>query len=60
MAAALYFSNLILFVALGSQSKSHSALIIGAILSYHVLRWQTKAGATKDAAVRRKEPGYDE
>lgn len=55
----LYFVNVVLFTAMGSQSKSHTALFIGAIFSYYIFRWQTKASAAKSAAEKRQELGYD-
>lgn len=39
--------NLTLFIALGSQSKTHNALILVAFVSYWILR---KAGKTKEQA----------
>lgn len=56
----LYFANIILFTAMGSQSKSHGALVIGAIFCYYVLRWQTNASAARSVAEQRKALGYDE
>ncbi|MCW5587267.1 MAG: hypothetical protein KIS75_14130 [Chromatiales bacterium] len=60
LCVALYFANIVLFTALGSESKSHGALMIGAVISYFVFRWQTKASAAKAISDRRKELGYDE
>lgn len=60
LAGILYFANIILFTAMGSQSKSHGALVIGAILGYYVLRWQTNSSAARSATEQRKELGYDD
>lgn len=60
LAAVLYFANIILFTAMGSQSKSHGALVIGAVFCYYVLRWQTNASAAKSVAEQRKALGYDD
>lgn len=60
LAAVLYFANIILFTAMGSQSKSHGALVIGAIFCYYVLRWQTNVSAAKSVAEQRKALGYDD
>jgi hypothetical protein len=60
LASVLYFANIVLFTAMGSQSKSHGALVIGAIFCYYVLRWQTSASAAMSAAQQRKTLGYDE
>ncbi len=45
--AAFWFFNVILFTALGSQSKSHAALILVAFVSYWILR---KVGKPKEVA----------
>jgi hypothetical protein len=45
---------------MGSQSKSHTALFIGAFFSYYVFRWQTKTSAAKSVAGQRHTLGYDE
>lgn len=55
-----YFANVILFVAMGSQNKSHAALLLGAWLSYYILRWQTNSSAARLACEERTSPGYDE
>jgi Ca2+/Na+ antiporter len=60
LAAVLYFANIILFTAMGSQSKSHGALVIVAIFCYYVLRWQTNASAARLATEQRKALGYDD
>ena len=59
MAVPLYFMNFVVFTALGSQSKSHMAIWIGALFSYYVLRWQTNASAAKSVADQRKSLGYE-
>ncbi len=38
LVAGFWFLNLMLFIALGSQSKTHGALFLVALPSYHVLR----------------------
>ena len=58
LAIVLYFANIILFTAMGSQSKSHGALVIGAIFCYYVLRWQTNSSAARSVAEQRKALGY--
>jgi hypothetical protein len=55
-----YFINVILFAAMGSQSKSHTALFLGAWLSYYIFRWQTNSSAARSAREARKSFGYDE
>lgn len=45
--ACLWFFNIILFSALGSQSKTHAALIFVAYVSYWLLR---KENTTKEKA----------
>ena len=55
-----YIVNLLLFLALGSQSKSHIALTIGAIFSYQILRYKSKYEQKQDMAAQRKELGYEE
>jgi hypothetical protein len=59
LSVVLYFVNVILFTAMGSQSKSHTALFVGAIFSYYVFRWQTKASAAKSLAEQRQALGCD-
>jgi len=59
LSVVLYFVNVVLFTAMGSESKSHGALLIGAIFSYYVFRWQTKASAAKSVAEQRQALGYD-
>lgn len=54
-----YFVNLAIFFALGSESKSHTALAIGTFLSYRVLRWETNANAGKSVEEQRRAAGYD-
>jgi len=44
LSAAFYFGNVLLFSALGSQSKTHAALVLGAIVSFYIYRWRPKAG----------------
>jgi len=46
--AAFWLLNLILFVALGSQSKTHAVLLLVAIVSYAIL---TKQGSTRSVSV---------
>ncbi len=58
--AILYFVDVVIFAALGSQSKSHLAVLIGAFVSYYVLRWQTKTSAVRTTQEQRKALGYDE
>ena len=60
LAIVLYFANKILFTAMGSQSKSHAALLIGSIFCFYVLRWQTSASAARTVAEQRKAHGDDE
>jgi hypothetical protein len=60
LCVALYFGNIIIFSMLGSQSKSHLALLLGAWFSYYILRWQTEASAARMVASQRKALGYDE
>lgn len=60
LCVVLYFVNILIFVALGSENKSHGALAIGALFSYYVFRWQTKASAAKSISEKRRELGYDE
>jgi hypothetical protein len=60
LSVVLYFVNVVIFSALGSQSKSHGALLVGAFFSYYVFRWQTKASAAKSVATQRQTLGYDE
>jgi|GEM_PF-6873526 len=55
-----YFINVILFTVMGSQSKSHTALFLGAWVSYYIFRWQTNSSATRSAREERKSRGYDE
>ena len=59
LCVAFYFANIIFFSAIGSESKSHGALIIGAFFSYYLFQWQTKASTAKAASEQRKELGYD-
>jgi len=47
VAVLFYFANIILFLAMGSQSKSHGALVIGAIFCYYILRWQTNSRGSR-------------
>ena len=56
----LYFVNFVIFAALGSTSTSHMAVLIGALISYRVLSWQTKTSAARMAAARRKALGYSD
>lgn len=42
LCVVLYFANVVLFTALGSQSKSHAALLLGAWVSYHIFRREQK------------------
>jgi len=56
----LYFAEVIFFEALGSQSKSHLAVLVGAFASYHVLRWQSTASARRAVAEQRRALGYDD
>lgn len=39
----LWFINVVIFTALGSQSKTHGALVLVAIVSYYILRKGSKA-----------------
>lgn len=56
----LFFINVVVFTALGSTSKSHGALLIGAFFSYYIFRWQTNASAEKIVREQRKKLGYDQ
>jgi hypothetical protein len=56
----LYFANFVIFTALGSTSKSHLAILLGAWLSYKLLVWQTAKAARAEIAAQRKAMGYDE
>jgi hypothetical protein len=56
----LFFVNHIIFGALGSQSKSHLAITVGAFVSYKLLTWHTYASAKRAAIAKRKELGYDD
>lgn len=60
IALALYFVNVIFFTATGSQNKSHGVLFVGAIFSFYLLQWQTRADAAKSVAKQRRALGYDE
>jgi hypothetical protein len=60
LAAVLYVANVTLFTALGSQSKSHGALVIGAVFCYYILRRQTNVSAARSVAEQRKALGYDD
>ncbi len=55
-----YLVNIFIFIALGSQNKSHTVLIVGAWFSYYVFRWQTKASAARMVKEQSKALGYDE
>jgi hypothetical protein len=57
-AGGLYFVNFIVFAAMGGQSKSHLAVLVGAYFSYLVLRWQTNKSARKQTAEQRAALGY--
>jgi hypothetical protein len=45
--AVFWFTNIIIFTALGSQSKTHAALYLVAFVSYWILRKEPKS-ATSD------------
>lgn len=60
LCATFYFGNLILFIALGSTSRSHGALSLGAFVSYYIFRWQTKSSAERLVKEQRKKLGYDD
>lgn len=55
-----YFVNHIVFGMLGSQSKSHFAIFIGAWASYYILQWHTRASAERYAREQRQAFGYAE
>lgn len=59
-ATFLFLVNVIIFTALGSQSKSHGALVLGVFVCYYILRWQTKASAGGGISAQRKRLGYDD
>lgn len=42
IAVLFYFLNLLLFISMGSQSKTHTALFIIAIVSYYILQKDKK------------------
>lgn len=59
------FINLILFIALGSQSKSHAALVLVAGVSYFILRskptkkeFNNIGSATESRKIRTSDPMY--
>ena len=39
-----WFTNIVIFTALGSQSKTHRALFLVAVASYYILRRGAKKG----------------
>lgn len=59
ISGGLYFINLLLFIALGSQSKSHAVLILGAIVCYNILKYETKEQTRRRLLEERKRLGYD-
>lgn len=58
----LWFINIVLFTALGSQSKSHGALILVALASYWILRKaltvKELASPSKDGVILDKAPSW--
>lgn len=44
IASVFWFINLVLFVALGSRSKTHAALFLVAVASYYILRTRVEPG----------------
>jgi hypothetical protein len=59
ISGGLYFINLLLFISFGSQSKSHAVLILGAIVCYNILKYETKEQARTRLLEERKRLGYD-
>jgi hypothetical protein len=59
ISGGLYFINLLLFIALGSQNKSHAVLILGAIACYNILKHETKEQTRTRLLEERKRLGYD-
>ena len=59
ISGGLYFFNLMLFIALGSQSKTHAVLVLGAIACYNILSYETKEQADTRLLENRKRLGYD-
>ncbi|MCC7312419.1 MAG: hypothetical protein IT510_14365 [Sulfuritalea sp.] len=59
ISGGLYFFNLMLFIALGSQSKTHAVLVLGAIACYNILKYETKKQADARLLEERKRLGYD-
>jgi hypothetical protein len=59
ISGVLYFFNLMLFIALGSQNKSHTVLILGAIACYNLLKYETKEQTKTRLLEERKRLGYD-
>lgn len=53
--AGLCFADLVIFIASGSQSKSHLVVYLGAFAAYHVLRYKRKMAI----ADQRKNLGYE-
>lgn len=56
----LYLANHILFAEMTGVQSSRGYLFIGAIFSFYVLRWQTKASAARWVAAERHALGYDD
>jgi hypothetical protein len=59
ISGGLYMFNLMLFIALGSQSKTHAVLILGAIACYNILKYETKEQTHTRLLEERKGLGYD-
>ncbi len=59
ISGGLYIFNLMLFIALGSQSKTHAVLVLGAIACYNILKYETKKQADARLLEERKRLGYD-
>ena len=55
-----YFINTTFFIAMGSKNRTHMVLVVGAIVCFYVLRWQTKSSAKRNADEQRKVFGYDD
>jgi len=59
ISGGLYFANLMFFIALGSQSKSHAVLFLGMLACYGILKYETKEQAKNRVLEEKKKLGYD-
>lgn len=59
ISGALLLVNNIVFSVLGSQSRSHLVILLGAFASFYLLKYETKEQVKERIAHERKKMGYD-